>query len=124
MRIFNSTDGDPMLLDSEDGLRAFQREFGAFLESSSTQASFPAEVSGSPEPYDEFLQGLRISRGATLRLTIGSDRWVELCGSPEALRGLCERVPQAGGDHVHWHCKPVSLIVEADEDWPGHRTNE
>lgn len=47
MRIFNSKDGDPMLLDSVEGLGKFQQEFSDFLMSSEQEVSFVADTLGS-----------------------------------------------------------------------------
>jgi hypothetical protein len=63
MRIFNSSTGDPVLLDTAQGLHTLQQAFGAFLESPSLTKSFAAATNGSPAPYEEFLPGLRVSKG-------------------------------------------------------------
>ena len=61
MRIFFSPDGsDPMLLDTKAGLHALHAELEAFLASTASSAEFPAKTSHSPEPYQEFLGGLRL----------------------------------------------------------------
>jgi hypothetical protein len=76
MRIFNSPSGDPMLLDTAQGLRALQKSFDDFLASSSLAASFSAATNGSPAPYGEFLPGLRVSKGGPKQLVFSVDSWL------------------------------------------------
>lgn len=109
-----------MLLDTVQGLLTLQQAFGAFLESPSLTASFTAATDGSPTPYEEFLPGLRVSKGGPKKLQFSGDRWLELSGSPQDLRSFHECLATVDGDHLHWHSKPVSLIIEADDSWPGH----
>ena len=122
MRIFNSPDGDPMLLDTERGLKEFESLFSAFSISGNTDEAFVAAVNGSPAPYTEFLGGLRVAISSDeTRLSITPDRWLVLAGPREEIvrfRNLF--VGLKDGSHRHWYCKPVSLILEADEAWPGH----
>jgi len=118
MRIFNAARGDPMLLDSAQGLEALHDRLTEFLDSAADAVSLAALTNGSPEPYTEFLGGLRLHRhSAGSKLCITSDRWLELSATEAEL----ERFTQlfrgvADGSHRHWYCSPVSLIVEAD-DW-------
>ncbi|WP_426701173.1 hypothetical protein ACPPVV_17670 [Rhodanobacter sp. Col0626] len=123
MRIFNSTSGDPMLLDTAQGLRSLQDAFGAFLSSPHSAASFEAATRGSPAPYDEFLLGLRVSKGGTAQLQLAKDGWLELSGAHEDLLAFHQLLAPAAGDHLHWYCQPVSLIIEADDTGPGMRAN-
>ena len=120
MRIFNSHAGDPMLLDTVQGLRNLQQTLGVFLASPSTTTSFAAETNGSPTPYDEFLPGLRVRKGRSKYLQFSADRWLELSGSPQDLQELHACLRPLNGDHLHWYSEPVSLIIEADNSWPGH----
>ncbi len=117
MRIFFSRDGsDPMLLDTKAGLRALHDRLVAFLRSSASSAEFGAETDHSPEPYEEFLLGLRLLKTQeTTRLTIGTDRWLTLEGSPADL-GECVRrfLVKENDGHTHLYTAPVSLIIEAD----------
>ena len=115
MRIFNSSTGDPMLLDNVQGLRDFQLAFGNFLTSSAQAISFPAVTNGSPAPYDEFLLGLRVSKGEAKRLQLSADRWLELSGSPQDLQAFHGLLVPEDGDHLHWRSAPTSLIIEADD---------
>ncbi|MEO7936834.1 MAG: hypothetical protein ABIR27_11300 [Dokdonella sp.] len=119
MRIFNSSNGDPMLLDSAHGLRDFQLAFGAFLASTATTISFLATTDGSSNPYDEFLNGLRVSKGEAKRLELSADRWLELSGSSQDLQTFQKLLAPDDGDHRHWYCTPVSLIIEADDSFDG-----
>jgi hypothetical protein len=118
MRIFCSPTGDPMLLDTAQGLRALQDAFGAFITSPSQAASFAAATDGSPAPYDEFLSGLRVFKGEETRLQLASDRWLEFVGTPADLSAFHQVLAPADGNHLHWHSRPVSLIIEADNSWP------
>ena len=120
MRIFNSPAGEPMLLDTAQGLRVLQQAFDAFLSSPSVATSFAATTDGSPAPYDEFLSGLRVTKGGERRLQFSSDRWLELSGSPQDLQLFHECLAPTDGDHRHWRGQPVSLIIEADNSRPEH----
>jgi hypothetical protein len=120
MRIFFSPDGsDPMLLDTQEKLHALHDKLKAFLVSTTSSAEFAADTDRSPEPYKEFLRGLRVikAQGAT-RLTLGADRWLTLEGSPPELSDCLRQflVKQDYG-HTHLYTAPVSLIIEADSTW-------
>jgi hypothetical protein len=120
MRIFYSPGGsDPMLLDTKAGLHALHDKLKAFVASSESTVEFAAATDRSPDPYKEFLRGLRLSKteGAT-RLTLGADRWLVLEGSPTALEGCIRQflVKEENG-HQHLYTAPFSLIIEADSAW-------
>ena len=120
MRIFFSPNGsDPMLLDTKAGLHALHRDLRLFLASSSTSGAFPADTAGSPEPYAEFLHGLRLSKGAgEARLTLAPDRWLVLEGSISELERCARKFLIEGEDaHTHLYTAPVSLIIEAESVW-------
>ena len=122
MRIFSSTTGDPMLLDREGGLHAFGAELREFVGSSLGNHSFSAETTGSAEPYAEFLCGLRVEKleGAGSKVRVADDRWLELKASASDLKGLCDTLSQIrNGEHTHFRAFPVSLVLEADDTWPG-----
>ncbi|HEY2685813.1 MAG TPA: hypothetical protein VGI93_20055 [Steroidobacteraceae bacterium] len=115
--LYSSTRGDPVLLDSPSGLRSLDREFRAFLNSSSIRASFPAITTGDPAPYSHLLAGLRVEKtqGAS-QLYLAGDRWLELTGCPQDLSLLAKALSGLDdGNHHHWYTSPVSLIIEADE---------
>jgi hypothetical protein len=115
---YSKTGGDPMLLDSAERLREFDRDFRHFVESSSQEMSFPAIATGDPAPYSEFLGGLRVVKyqGAT-QLCLAADRWLELRGSAQELLLLAKALSDLEvGNHHHWYTSPLSLIIEAD-DW-------
>jgi hypothetical protein len=115
---YSSTGSDPMLLDSADRLREFDREFHKFLRSSSLHASFPAVTNTNPEPYAELLGGLRVVKSqGTTQLCLSADRWLELRGSAQELLLLAKALSGLeDGSHHHWYTSPLSLIIEAD-DW-------
>jgi hypothetical protein len=114
MRIFNSTVGDPMLLDTVEGLCTLHGAFERFLASIVVDISFAAEITGDPAPYIEFLQGLRVRKGGESKLTLSQDRWLELVGSHQELKSFSEKLLlENEGGHHHWNSIPVSLIIEA-----------
>jgi hypothetical protein len=119
MRIFSSEYGDPMLLDSREGLTALHDVFNEFLASSAPTAVFEARTDGNPDPYRKFLRGLRVfkdDRRAELLLSV--DKWLELYGSLRELRSFGDLLVVAeDGAHHHWYSSPVSLIIEADDDY-------
>jgi hypothetical protein len=121
MRIFNSQSGDPMMLDTVQGLKEFRRRFADFLASGEATTAFVAETSGSPEPYEEFLSGLRVRKAESdPELCLADDNWLELSAQPKELGTFQEALSvESDGDHNHYYCSPVSLIIEADESWPG-----
>ena len=123
MRIFYSpARGDPMLLDREDALHAFARELATFAAGDRVVVAFAADTSGSPEPYAGFLGGLRVRRagGGHAECHLEADGWLELRATDADLKELAERIARVDdGDHTHLYARPVSLIFEADDDWPG-----
>ena len=134
MRIFSSSVGDPMLLDSRDRLAALHEQLEAFLVSSEPQFSIEAKVDGDPAPYAEFLPGLRITKTkGPIALRRGPDRWLELSGSCTNLRryiGHFYFEPGTEADHHHpdnvdlpGYLEPGSLrlIIEADAYWEADR---
>jgi hypothetical protein len=120
MRIFFSPDGsDPMLLDTKPRLHALHGELQAFLLSTADTAEFSAQTDRSPEPYQEFLGGLRLVKAeGRARLTLGDDRWLTLQGSPAELAECIKRflIKEEDG-HTHLYTAPVSLIIESDSTW-------
>lgn len=119
MRIFFSEDGDPMLLDTRAGLRELQQRVMSLANSLGNCDSFPAKAAGNPEPYSEFLRGLRVDvvDGET-QLILAPDRWLELRASPAELKVLCHQLSvDEDGAHNHWYTVPVSLVIEADDSW-------
>jgi hypothetical protein len=124
MRIFYAEVGDPMLLDSEAGLHALAGDLRTFLGSSVGSAEFRGEMTGDPAPYSEFLPGVRVHKVASgpPGLEITGDRWLELTASPEDLERLHSKLARASGSgHTHFYAAPFSLILEADDSWPGVR---
>ena len=117
MIIFQSSNGDPMLLDSPRGLRELDRQFRAFLESSSTRASFPAITTGDPAPYSARLADLRVEKTqGPSQLLLAGDRWLELTACPHELSQFANALSRLkDGNHHHWYTSPVALIIEADE---------
>ena len=117
MRIFySSNSGDPMLLDQEEGLHWLADELRAMVAVRDGR-TFAADIGGSPAPYDELLQGLRVRRlsaGPTM-CHIAEDRWLDLQVSDADLDQLCRNLEGLhNGDHTHLYSNPISLIFEAD----------
>ncbi len=110
-----------MLLDTVEGLRSFIGQFTEFLASGEVSAAFSAETSGSPEPYEEFLKGLRVEKTeGEPKLFLAEDKWLDLSAQPTELGVFKEKLlVESDGDHNHYYCSPVSMIIEADESWPG-----
>ena len=118
MRIFySSNSGDPMLLDREEGLHRLADELRTIIAGKATGA-FAADTGGSPAPYDELLQGLRVHRLSTgpAACHIAEDRWLDLQASDADLDHLCQNLERLrNGHHTHLYSKSVSLIFEALE---------
>lgn len=106
-----------MLLDSVQGLKELYGRLIDFIDSDDGAESFKAKTHGSPEPYKEFLSGLRVFKNSESRqLKISEDRWLEFSTSPDELEQFAQSLLVSDdGDHNHWYGKPYSLIVEADE---------
>jgi hypothetical protein len=115
--IFYADTGDPMLLDSVAGLHDLHGRFTDFIDSAAVKESFGANSLGGPEPYAEFLQGLRVCKtNGESALRISVDRWLELSAPFCELRRFAEKLQMPDGEHHHWYSTPVSLIIGAD-DW-------
>src|SRR4051812_12397728 len=108
-----------MLLGSRAELLTLHESFRLFLASDNRTGSFPAVTTGSPAPYDRLLLGLRVQKcDEATRMYVSSDQWLELSGPPEILAQFGDKLPvQEDGRHHHWYSAPVSLIIEADDDW-------
>lgn len=118
MRIVNSQIGDPVLVDTANGLCALSDFLNAFLAAPSHDSTFVAETAGNPAPYEEFLLGLKVTKGSGLQLTISDDRWLHLTASPQELQAFAALVRQpANSDHRHLYCTPASLIIEEGDPW-------
>jgi len=110
-----------MLMDTVEGLRRFSKIFEQFIASQDVAASFEAETSGTSAPYKEFLCGLRVqkSEGGS-GLFLSEDKWLELSGGERELEEFKSKLSGVkDGGHNHWYSNPISLIIEADESWPG-----
>jgi hypothetical protein len=106
-----------MLRATDSGLALLRGAVLDLVGSSRESAEFAAVVTGSPAPYDEFLQGLRIVKGGAAQLSILEDRWLELRGPSESIAKFAQKlVPIDGGGHRHWYSMPTSLIIEQADD--------
>jgi hypothetical protein len=116
MRIFySSNSGHPMLLDREEEMHWLADELRAIVAGKAGRA-FAADTGGSPAPYDELLQGLRV-RGLSAgpaACHIAEDRWIDLQLSDADLDQLCRNLERLrNGHHTHLYSNSVSLIFEA-----------
>jgi hypothetical protein len=109
--------GDPMLVHSVSGLRELHARIQGFLESPDRSLALAAVLDS--DPHYRFLPGLRLTKSpGTPHLSSGDDLWLELAARPDELMRFNKVVlVEDDGDHQHWHCSPVSLIVEADDAW-------
>ena len=110
-----------MLLDTRTGLRELQVRLKAFVVSPVDTASFAAETTGSPAPYDEFLGGLRVQkRSGEASLILAADRWLELSASTDSHTST--RSTRATG-HLHLRrkptgrCYPIRTAVRLIKEW-------
>jgi len=122
MRIFYSSQGDPMVLDREASLHAFALALRDFLAGRGVEREFAADTDGDSQPYTELLPGLRVQSAglANAECRLSHDRWLELRAGFTDLDQLCRNIQNLkNGDHTHLYCSPVSLIFQADDSWPG-----
>jgi hypothetical protein len=121
MRIFySSSSGDPMLLDREEGLHRLADELRAMVADRDGR-TFAADIGGTPVPYDELLQGLRVRRldAGPTECHVAEDRWLDLQISDADVDQLCRDLERLrNGAHTHLYSNPISLIFEADDIQP------
>ncbi len=121
IRIFNSNDGDPMILLTSNGLKEFMKKVNDFIESDNSSILFTTETFGTPSPYDEFLNGLKITKcKGDSSLMLNDDNWLDLSVKKEEIKEVNLNLSFLNdGDHEHLYSNPMSLIIEVDESWPG-----
>jgi hypothetical protein len=123
MRIFYQPGSDdPMVLGREADLRSFAKQLREVAAGDRARGAYTAQTDGCPEPYSEFLPGVRVeqSGGSQPECYLAPDRWLELRASAANLEELCRNIEGLrSGDHVHLYSAPISLIFEADDTWPG-----
>jgi hypothetical protein len=130
MRIFHSRVGDPMLLDSRENLTQVHDSLQTFLSSDEVELELNAKQDGSPAPYEAFLPGLRVRKGAgPIVLSQLPNGWLVLEGSRENLGRYSSyfyfKPEQKSGHHHPEHCNvpgylspgSMNLIIEADSTW-------
>ena len=112
-----------MLLDTEQGLRELHSRLLLFVDGDVIKAEFPALIHGSPDPYNEFLPGIRLIKTAgEAVLDMADDRWLELSGSDAELRACAQMfVVSEEQGHRHLYKSPISLIIEADNCYESDR---
>jgi hypothetical protein len=115
---YDSGSGDPMVLDRKAALHGLARELRKLATDARLDEVFTAETNGSPEPYAEFLPGLRVQK--VMRdypeCHLAKDRWLELRASQADLEKLCQNLERLqNGEHTHLYSSPISLVFEADD---------
>jgi hypothetical protein len=113
MRIFYSSDSDPMILDSVINLTAIHATLMAFLGEETASFRLNAITIGSPEPYSEFLPYLEFikSQGKVL-VQMGEDRGLLISGSANNLAAYIEAFEFKENEDGNHHHPEFSLINE------------
>lgn len=124
-----------MLLDSYSGMKASHKILSVFLQTETENIDLPADVSGSPEPYEKLLRGLRVVKSAgRIHLRIDEREWLVLSGSTENLKtyiSYFEFKKDEEGNHHHpayafeggepkkeyLSADSLNLIIELDSEY-------
>jgi hypothetical protein len=119
-----------MILDSVQGLNTIHASLCSFLASNDQAIRFPADVSGSPAPYDELLPALEVEKTeGPIYASILADRTLKIVGGAENLGiyvGFFQFEEADDGRHHHpEHVAraryirrgTLSVIIEADNDY-------
>jgi len=126
MRIYFSGDSEPMVTGKASEHSTTASRVREFLAGRDEELFLPADVHGSPAPYDVFLKGIRLSRSAGPVLMCLSPGG-ELCvaGSSATLEQWAERfvfAPNIDAEHRHIDSRfdwvaPASfgIIIEIDD---------
>jgi hypothetical protein len=130
MRIYYSTPDELMLLDSLDGMNALYARLEQFLASGDASLRLEADQWGTPEPHDELLEGLEVTKGeGPTLLSMTPAKWLQLTGSPDNLRRYVSHF-RFGDDEEGKHHHPdhmqgegyvspisMSMILEVSSEW-------
>ena len=129
MKIFFSSHGDPMLLDSLAGMNSIYERLKLFLASAEKVIEIASSPGGKPDPYEELLCGIRVEKGeGPLNLSLTNNRWLHLIGSSGNLDRYIKYFKfreDEGGNHHHPEYIAVegyiargtmSLIIEMDTE--------
>lgn len=131
MRIFYSTDSDPMILDSVNNLNKIYKELVKFTEAEKQQARIEAIVKGDPEPYSEFLPYIEIKKSeGKVVVQFSEDRGLLIAGSAANLKKYIEAFRFGADEDGNHHHPDFVLInensfsmgglwpfIEADDDY-------
>ncbi len=134
MRIFNSSNSDPMILDSIRHLNILYKELITFIDSEKTNTRIEAIVKGDPEPYSEFLPYMEIVKTAgKLLVQYGKNRGLKISGSPANLKIFIEAFKfntDEDGNHHHpefellntneFSTGSLKPFIEADNNYDAH----
>lgn len=122
MRVYFSDHSDPMITDTVAGLNAIASRIKDFLESDDFELFIKAEDSGSPEPYDKLLSGVRLKKSNGPIMVSLHQNGLHVTGSLENLKTWGSyfkfSLKATEGDHHHpeyvqrkEYISPASLSV-------------
>ena len=111
MRIFFSSDSEPMILDSVSNLNKTYAILQDFLNSEESTLKIKTIASGSPEPYSEFLTFLKFKKThGKISVKLSEERGLIIAGSKNNLfKYIKTFIFKKDGEHNH---PEFSLIHE------------
>jgi hypothetical protein len=131
LRVYSSNRSDPMITDTVEGLNSVAATIANFLRLSDESLVLPADISGSPAPYDTLLPAVEFEKRQGSIVVTRSDRGgLHIAGSPENLKVWCNHfvfpLTATDGDHHHpdqvhrsgyvaAHSIPVIIEVRAED---------
>lgn len=134
LRIYYSQRSAPMITDTVSGLNALASRLREFLASEAPELLIETQSTGSPEPYDVFLRGLRVVKGVgPVLVSAGLGCELTVQGAVDNLAVWCGHFafpPEANdGEHHHpeyvsrpgyIHPNTLSVIMEIQEEKGKH----
>ncbi len=131
MRIFYSTDSDPMILDSVSNLNAIYSRLNAFATNDVVTINLKAIIVGSPEPYSEYLPYIQFKKSeGKILIELGKDKGLLISGSIDNLTKYFKAFEfdeNEDGGHHHPDCSLMNNnnpktgklwpLIEADNDY-------
>ena len=123
MRIYYSTDSDPMILSSISNLNTIHSELETFLKEDAHEIRIEADVTGSPEPYTELLPYIRFVKShKKVNVKFTDDRGLLVSGSVHNLSQYIEAFKFKDNEDGCHHHPELHLIneeqFEMDGVWP------
>ncbi|MHB8347179.1 MAG: hypothetical protein ACYDHM_08335 [Acidiferrobacterales bacterium] len=106
MRIYFSQGSSPVITDSVAGLNALASRLAAWLAGGNENLLIEADTSGSPQPYQTLLPGVKFEKTTgPILVSLDPRSGLRVAGSPENLRTWCSyfKFPADAeeGDHHH-----------------------